>query len=37
MSAQVLLIDDDAAVRDAVSQTLELADLVPVEEAVQTP
>ena len=27
MSARVLLVDDDAAVRDALSQTLELADL----------
>ncbi|WP_298836248.1 sigma-54 dependent transcriptional regulator [uncultured Roseobacter sp.] len=27
---QVLLVDDDAAVRDALAQTLELADLVPV-------
>ncbi|MBW4708602.1 sigma-54 dependent transcriptional regulator [Roseobacter sp. YSTF-M11] len=30
MSRKVLLVDDDAAVRDAVSQTLELADLEPV-------
>lgn len=30
MSIQVLLVDDDAAVRDAVAQTLELADLEPI-------
>ncbi len=30
MTVQVLLVDDDAAVRDALAQTLELADLVPV-------
>ncbi|MEL6620563.1 MAG: sigma-54 dependent transcriptional regulator [Pseudomonadota bacterium] len=30
MTARVLLVDDDAAVRDALAQTLELADLVPV-------
>lgn len=30
MSIQVLVVDDDAAVRDALSQTLELADLVPL-------
>lgn len=30
MSTRVLLVDDDAAVRDALAQTLELADLEPV-------
>jgi two-component system C4-dicarboxylate transport response regulator DctD len=30
MITQVLLVDDDAAVRDAVAQTLELADLEPI-------
>ena len=30
MSRRVLLVDDDAAVRDALAQTLELADLEPV-------
>lgn len=30
MNTQVLLVDDDAAVRDAVAQTLELADLDPI-------
>jgi two-component system C4-dicarboxylate transport response regulator DctD len=30
MSRQVLLVDDDSAVRDALSQTLELADMAPV-------
>jgi two-component system C4-dicarboxylate transport response regulator DctD len=30
MSTQVLVVDDDAAVRDAVAQTLELADLDPI-------
>ena len=30
MTARVLLVDDDAAVRDALSQTLELADLHPI-------
>ena len=30
MSRQVLLVDDDAAVREALAQTLELADLVPI-------
>lgn len=30
MSRRVLLVDDDAAVRDALAQTLELADLDPV-------
>ncbi|NNK17259.1 MAG: sigma-54-dependent Fis family transcriptional regulator [Sulfitobacter sp.] len=30
MSGQVLLVDDDAAVREALAQTLELADLVPI-------
>ena len=30
MSTQVLLVDDDAAVREAVAQTLELADLHPI-------
>ena len=30
MSKQVLLVDDDSAVRDAVAQTLELADLEPI-------
>ncbi|GGX47198.1 transcriptional regulator [Tateyamaria omphalii] len=30
MTTQVLLVDDDAAVRDALAQTLELADLEPI-------
>ncbi|MEM9577175.1 MAG: sigma-54 dependent transcriptional regulator [Pseudomonadota bacterium] len=30
MSRQVLLVDDDSAVRDALAQTLELADMEPV-------
>ncbi|MFC6637904.1 response regulator [Sulfitobacter sp. JBTF-M27] len=30
MSGQVLLVDDDAAVREALAQTLELADLLPI-------
>ena len=30
MSRRVLLVDDDTAVRDALSQTLELADLLPL-------
>lgn len=30
MSTKVLLVDDDAAVRDALAQTLELADLEPI-------
>ena len=30
MSKTVLLVDDDTAVRDALSQTLELADLIPL-------
>lgn len=30
MSKKVLLVDDDAAVRDALAQTLELADLEPI-------
>ncbi|APX11217.1 sigma-54-dependent transcriptional regulator [Tateyamaria omphalii] len=30
MTTHVLLVDDDAAVRDALSQTLELADLTPI-------
>lgn len=30
MIIQILLVDDDAAVRDAVAQTLELADLAPI-------
>lgn len=30
MSGQVLLVDDDAAVREALAQTLELADLTPL-------
>ena len=30
MTRHVLVVDDDAAVRDALAQTLELADLVPV-------
>jgi len=30
MTARVLVVDDDAAVRDALAQTLELADLVPI-------
>jgi two-component system C4-dicarboxylate transport response regulator DctD len=30
MSKQILLVDDDSAVRDAVAQTLELADLEPI-------
>ena len=30
MTTQVLLVDDDAAVRDALAQTLELADLTPI-------
>lgn len=30
MTGQVLLVDDDAAVREALSQTLELADLSPI-------
>ena len=30
MSARVLVVDDDAAVREALAQTLELADLSPL-------
>ena len=30
MSRQVLLVDDDSAVRDALAQTLELADIEPL-------
>ena len=30
MTRRVLLVDDDAAVREALGQTLELADLIPV-------
>ncbi|WP_299376835.1 sigma-54 dependent transcriptional regulator [uncultured Tateyamaria sp.] len=30
MTVQVLVVDDDAAVRDALAQTLELADYVPI-------
>ncbi|KIC49047.1 sigma-54 dependent transcriptional regulator [Tateyamaria sp. ANG-S1] len=30
MTTHVLLVDDDAAVRDALAQTLELADLIPI-------